>query len=342
MPLQAVSRCPRRIAQRSQPALLRDPPPGFSTSPARHRPPATSSPTLPNHTSALGAARRRTSRWQPGRSNARDGGTTRGISARAQEVLEPTLAVAEGYEFASGSRPPTGSKRRQSRDGVEADHSPASTIAFHARSTSPNHHSAPAICSGTAGTRLHPHLHRDGCRNGCSASRRSAPAHRRTRTTCRYRRGSRPTPTRALSGPVAPTAFPHSAHTYADTFVKPGNVFTLPQCGHVAVAHSSPSRPLRISTWITPTTAPHSLQRSSTLVPSTAAMMQPQHSTPAVSWGTMGIRLVRSWLRSASMLHTYHRLQRAPHPLAHPRWRLRRGSQDWEEFVCQIPVCGFR
>ena len=47
------------------------------------------------------------------------------------------------------------------------------------------------------------------------------------------------------SGPVAPTAFPHSAHTYVDTFVKPGNVFTLPQCGHVAVAHSSPEQALQ-------------------------------------------------------------------------------------------------
>jgi hypothetical protein len=28
-------------------------------------------------------------------------------------------------------------------------------------------------------------------------------------------------------------------------------------------------------------------------------------------WGTMGIRLVRSALRSRSMLHTYHRLQSA-------------------------------
>jgi hypothetical protein len=56
-----------------------------------------------------------------------------------------------------------------------------------------------------------------------------------------------------------------------------------------------------MSTWITPTTAPHSLHLSSTLVPSTEAMMQPQHSTPAVSRGMIGIRLVRSRLRSSSI-----------------------------------------
>jgi hypothetical protein len=38
----------------------------------------------------------------------------------------------------------------------------------------------------------------------------------------------------------------------------------------------------RISIWITPIPAPHSLHRSSTLPPSTLAVVQPQQSTPAV------------------------------------------------------------
>jgi hypothetical protein len=45
-----------------------------------------------------------------------------------------------------------------------------------------------------------------------------------------------------------------------------------------------------MSIWITPTTAPHSLNCSSTVLSSTAAMMQPQQSTPLIdSCATMGI-----------------------------------------------------
>jgi hypothetical protein len=199
----------------------------------------------------------------------------------------------------------------QPHDGVEVDHSPGSTIAFHA-----------SISFSKSALRNGDLFRHNGHTTPSSSTSGRLPQRLHLMTAI----GSRPslksyqmqvsswisTHSNSESGPAAPTAFPHSAHTYVDTFVKPGNVFTLPQCGHEVVAHSSPSRPFKISRWTTPTTASHSLQRSSTLLPSTAAMMQPQHSTPAVSCGTMGIRLVRSWLRSASMLHSYHSLHCLP------------------------------
>ena len=77
-----------------------------------------------------------------------------------------------------------------------------------------------------------------------------------------------------------------------------GDVFTLPQCGQVASAQSSPSRPSMMLTCTTPTTAPHSLQRSSTSLSSTAAMMRPEQSTPLIPCGTTGIKPVSSSLNS--------------------------------------------
>jgi hypothetical protein len=46
---------------------------------------------------------------------------------------------------------------------------------------------------------------------------------------------------------------------------------------------------------------PHSLHRSSTVLPSTVATMQPQQSTPADSWATMGIMPVNALLASRPM-----------------------------------------
>ena len=46
---------------------------------------------------------------------------------------------------------------------------------------------------------------------------------------------------------------------------------------------------------MTPPTAPHSLQRNSTVQPSTAAMMQPQQSTPAESCTTLVIDRFSHW-----------------------------------------------
>jgi hypothetical protein len=156
----------------------------------------------------------------------------------APEVLEPTLAVAEGYEFASGSRPPTGSKRRQSWDGVEGDHSPGSTIAFQASINFSksglrngdllrhNKHTTPSSStSGWLPQRLQ-HITAIGSRPSLNSYQVQVSSWISTRSF-------------SGSGPAAATAFPHSAHTYVDTLVKPGNVFSFPQCGHVALAHSS-------------------------------------------------------------------------------------------------------
>jgi hypothetical protein len=49
--------------------------------------------------------------------------------------------------------------------------------------------------------------------------------------------------------------------------------------------------------------APHLLHRSSTLLPSTAAIMHPQQSTPADSCATMGIMPASSSLAWLSMLN---------------------------------------
>ena len=79
--------------------------------------------------------------------------------------------------------------------------------------------------------------------------------------------------------------------------------------GSTAKPHSTESKPIspfRTSNWTTPTTAPHSLHRNSTLMPSTAATMRPEHWTPAmVSCATIAMWPVRS-LRSRSMSDFYH------------------------------------
>ncbi len=73
-------------------------------------------------------------------------------------------------------------------------HSPGSTISFHASIT----FSRSVLRSGErlrrAHTRHHHDLRWDGGRNGCISSQVSVLGHHRTRTRCRYRRGSRPNP----------------------------------------------------------------------------------------------------------------------------------------------------
>src|SRR5260370_18023702 len=44
---------------------------------------------------------------------------------------------------------------------------------------------------------------------------------------------------RSIASVGGATAFPHSTQTYAETSVKPGHVFSLPQWGHGAVAASN-------------------------------------------------------------------------------------------------------
>jgi hypothetical protein len=60
----------------------------------------------------------------------------------------------------------------------------------------------------------------------------------------------------------------------------------------------SPSRPSMMLICTTPTTAPRLLQRNSTSLSSTAAMMRPEQSTPLIPCGTTGIKPVSSSLNS--------------------------------------------